>query len=132
MITISSAVEIQNVFVNLKSGPIKSNSGPIELWTIPISISIWGHFCPKNFHLSMFPAKISDKIFKNKEKKTFWGHFCPKKIFPINLSGISAFNWQKDRVDWPSNQILFHHYQHAKIIYSICSIHQIISEIHRI
>ena len=36
----------------------------------------------------------------------------------------------QSRLDCPSNQKLLHHYQHAKIIQSICSIHQIICEIH--
>ena len=44
----------------------------------------------------------------------------------------TAKKCQRDRVDWWSNQKLFHHHQHAKIIQSICSIHQIICEIHLI
>ena len=36
----------------------------------------------------------------------------------------------KDTEDWSSNQKLFNHYEHAKIIQSICSIHQILSDIH--
>ena len=32
--------------------------------------------------------------------------------------------------DTESSRILFHHYHHAKIIQSICSIHQIICEIY--
>ena len=38
----------------------------------------------------------------------------------------------QSRLDWPSNQKLFYHYQHAKLIESIRSIRQIIYEIHLI
>ena len=41
-----------------------------------------------------------------------------------------VFKCQRYRVDWLSNPKLSYHYQHAKIIQSICSIHQIICEIH--
>ena len=31
-----------------------------------------------NFYLSVFPAKINNKIVQNKEKTLFWGHFRTK------------------------------------------------------
>ena len=69
----------------------------------------------------MFPAKINNKIFQNKEKTLFWGGFCPKKFLQktlakYNWSGPPAFRCQSYRADWQSNQKLFHHYQHAKTI----------------
>ena len=66
MITKNSVVEIQSLIVNPKSWPNKLNSEQYH------------------FYLSMFPAKINDNIFQNKEKTLFWGHFCPKGIFPKN------------------------------------------------
>ena len=48
------------------------------------------------------------------------------------MSGSSAFKCQEFRVGCWSKQKLFLHYQHAKITQSICSIHQIICEIHLI
>ena len=63
MITKSSIVEIQNLFVDPKSWHVKSNS-------------------EQYFYLSTFPAKINGKIFQIKEKTLFWGHFCTKGNFP--------------------------------------------------
>ena len=98
-----------------------------------------------NFYLSKFPAKIKGKkFFKNKGKTLFWGHFWAyfvvfaqtefhlKNLAEYNCSGPPAFICQRYRVDWPSKQKLFHHYQQANIIQSICSIHQINYEIHLI
>ena len=50
--------------------------------------------------------------------------FCQKRLFlkhpaKYNCSGLPAFKCQRYTVDWPSNQKLFHCYQHAKIIQSI-------------
>ena len=56
-------MKIQNLILNPKSGPVKSNSDT-------------------NFVLTSFPAKVNDKIFQNKEKNIFWGHFSPKGISP--------------------------------------------------
>ena len=67
MITKSSVVKIQNLVLNPKSQPNKLNFEQ-----------------QKNFYLSMFPVKINDKIFQNKEQTLFWGDFCPKGIFPKN------------------------------------------------
>ena len=39
-----------------------------------------------NLYLSMFPAKINDKIFQNKEKTLCWGGFCPKKFLQKTLA----------------------------------------------
>ena len=72
------------------------------------------------------------------KKKTYFGViFSPKGILPKNSGkykciGPPTFTCQKYRVDWPSNQKLFHHYQHPKIIQPICSIHEITCEIHLI
>ena len=49
---------------------------------------------------------------------------CKKKLAKQNCS-VKCQNY---RVDWPSNKQLFNPCQHAKIIQSICSIHQIICE----
>ena len=43
-----------------------------------------------------------------------------------------AFNYRGYRIGWLTNQKLLYHYQHAKMIQSICSIHQIIREVHLI
>ena len=53
-------MEIQNLIMNPKSGPVKSNSEQYQ------------------FYLSTFPAKINDKRFQNKEKNLFWGHFSQR------------------------------------------------------
>ena len=45
-----------------------------------------------------------------------------------NCSGPPSFKSKRYRL----STILFHHYQHAKIIQSICSVHQIICESHTI
>ena len=110
------------------------NSKPSHESMNPFSWSL------NNFYLSTFSANLNfDKIFQNKGKILCWGHFCPEEIFPKN-SGKVQLEWSptiymskiQSRLGWPSNQKLFHHYQHAKIIQSICSIHQIICEIHLI
>ena len=68
-------------------------------------------------------------FFKIEKKITlFFGHFCPKEIFPKNYGYVQlqespAFKYQRYRVDWSSNKKLFHYYQHAKIVQSICSVH---------
>ena len=89
----------------------------------------------------MFPAKLNDKIFQSKGHTIFlfWGHFCPKEIFlktlvKYNCSGPPLFTCQRYResLDWSSSQKLFYYCQHAKIIQSICSFHQIILEVHLI
>ena len=67
MITKSSVVKIQNLVLNPKSQPNKLNFEQ-----------------QKKFYLSMFPVKINDKIFQNKEQTLFWGDFCPEGIFPKN------------------------------------------------
>ena len=66
MITKSTEVEIQNLVVNPKSGPVKPNSEQYQVLFKYVS------------------SKINDKIFQNKEKTLFWGYFCPKGIFPKN------------------------------------------------
>ena len=61
------------------------------------------------------------KFFKTK-KRTYFGvifvqrEFFLKAVTKYNCSRPPAFKCQTYRVDWPSKQILFHHYQHAKII----------------
>ena len=94
------------------------------------------------FFLSTFQAKINDKTFQNKGKTLFWGHFWAyfvvfaqrefflKHLAKYNCSGPPAFKCQRYRVDQPPNQKLFHHYQHAKFIQLIYSLHQIICEVH--
>ena len=74
-----------------------------------------------NFYLITFPAKIHDIVFPNKEKTLFWGSFCLEDIFPktsghVQLQQSPTFKCPRYRVDWPSNQKLFHYYQHAKKI----------------
>ena len=75
------------------------------------------------------------KIFEIKEKPGFWvifeHTFFLKNPVKFNYSS-SPGKRQIHTVDWPSNQKLFHHYLHAKIIRSIYSIYQIICEIHLI
>ena len=71
------------------------------------------------FYLSTFLAKITDKIFD----KFQWQKY--------NCS-VPPFKCQDYRIDWLSNQKPFHHYQHAKFNRPICSIYQIICEIHLI
>ena len=97
-----------------------------------------------NFYLSTFPAKINDSIFQNKGKNLFrvhfWAYFVVfaqrefflKHLAKQNCSGPPAFKCQRYRVNLLLNQKLFYHYQHVNIIQSICSIHQIICEIHLI
>ena len=88
-------------------------------------------------YISTFPAKIYRHFFKIKEKPYF-GIICAQSDFFLkalakyNCSGPPAFKCKTYTVDYHSNQILFHHYEHANIIQSICSIHQIICEIHLI
>ena len=77
------------------------------------------------------------KFFKIKEKSYFVvifehilsflpeGNFFLKNPAKYNCRGPPAFKCKRYRVDWPSNQKSFHHYQHTKIIQSICSIYQI-------
>ena len=77
------------------------------------------------------------KFFKIKEKSYFAvifehilsflpeGNFLLKNPAKYNCRGPPAFKCKRYRVDWPSNQKSFHHYQHTKIIQSICSIYQI-------
>ena len=79
------------------------------------------------------------KFFRITEKPYFGVIFAQRKFFlktlaKYNCSGPPIIQMWKieSRLGWSSNQRLFHHYQHAKIIQSICSIHQIICEIHLI
>ena len=58
--------------------------------------------------------------------------FFLKTMADYNCSSPPAFKCQRYSVDWSLNQKLFHHYQHATIIQTICSIHQIICELHLI
>ena len=116
MITKSSVVEIQNLVINPKSRPIS--------------------LIPEQFLFKyVFSKSQFDKFFKIKEKLYFDIIFAQRKFF---LKTLAKYNCSgpapkiQSRLGWPSNQKLFHHYQHAKIIQSICSIHQIICEIHLI
>ena len=92
-------------------------------------------------------AKISqiwDLYSKIENNLQFWGHFLVyfaafaqrelfiKNLVEYNWSGPATFKCQRQRVDYMSTETLFHCYQRAKIIQSICSIHQIICEIHLI
>ena len=59
-------------------------------------------------------------FFKIKQKSYFGviiaqREFFLKTLAKYNYSDPTAFKCQRYRVDWPSNQKLFHHYQHAKI-----------------
>ena len=51
-----------------------------------------------------------------------------KKLFTSNHQHVKV----RHRIGWQSNQTFFHHYQYAKNIVSICSMHQIICDIHLI
>ena len=80
---------------------------------------------------------VSSKTPRKKEKPYFGVIYAQREFFQktlakYNCSGPPTFKCQRYRVDWPSNQKLLHHYQHAKIILPICSIHQITCEIHLI
>ena len=44
-----------------------------------------------------------------------------------NCSCTPAFKCQNYTIDWPSKQKLFHHYNHAKIAQSICSVYSAVS-----
>ena len=109
MATKSSIMEIQNLIINPKSQPIKSNSEQFQ------------------FLLSMFPAKINDKL--QIKKKNYFEVVFPQRDFFLktltkyNYKGLRAFKCQRYRVDWPSNQILFNYYKLAKINQSNCSNH---------
>ena len=97
----------------------------IKHWTI--SIFIWVHFQEKSM----------TKFLKIKKKPYLGVTFAQRKLFLKNLviyscRGPPAFICQRYGVDWPSNQKLFHYYQHAGTVQSICSIHQIICDIHLI
>ena len=101
MATKSSIMEIQKLIINPKSQPIKSNSEQFQ------------------FLLSMFPAKINDKL--QIKKKNYFEVVFPQRDF--FLKTLRAFKCQRYRVDWPSNQILFNYYKLAKINQSNCSNH---------
>ena len=82
-------------------------------------------------------AKSTKKIFKIKKKPYFGVTFAQREFFQktlttYNCSSPPAFKCQRYRVDWSSNQKLLHHCVHAKTIQSICTIYQIICEIHLI
>ena len=68
----SSIVEIQNLTVNPKSWPIKSNSEQYK------------------FLFKYISSKYQSQNFskKKKEKTLFWGHFWPKGIVPKNSSNV--------------------------------------------
>ena len=88
-----------------------------------------------SFYLSLFPVKINGKVFKIKKKPCFVVIFAQREFFlktsaKYNYSGWQAFKYQKYRLDWQPKQKLFHHWEHANIIQSVCSIYQIICEIH--
>ena len=73
-----------------------------------------------------WPCRMSTKIS---------GHFMKQQniiLSKYNCSWPLAFKCQRCNVYWWSNQKLLHHYQHAKIIQTICSIHQIICELYLI
>ena len=60
------------------------------------------------------------KFFRIKKKPYFGVIFAQREFFPKtpamhNCSGPSVIKCQRYRKDW-SNQKLFHHYQHAKIV----------------
>ena len=65
MITKNSIMEIQNLVVNPKSWPIKSNCEQYP------------------FSFQYIPSKNQWQNF-SKEKTLFWSHFCAKGIFPKN------------------------------------------------
>ena len=115
MITRSSIVEMKNFVVNPQSRPIKSNSEYIFLF-------------------KYVSSKIQRQKFSKYRKNPYFGHtFAQRELFletlaMYNYRNIPAFKCQRYRVDWLSNQKLFHHYQHAKMIHSVCSIYQIICE----
>ena len=66
-------------------------------------------------------------VLKSLKQRCFVGN--ENKSNKCNSSRVKI---QGDRVDYQSNQTLLHHYMHVKTIQSICSIHQIILEIHLI
>ena len=58
-----------------------------------------------------------------KKKPYFWVTFVQREFFLKTLAMYYcrdplAFKCQRYRVDWPSNQKLFHHYQHARTVQS--------------
>ena len=68
------------------------------------------------------------------KKKTYFRVIFPKENFSQKLWLAvvpTAFVCQRYRVYWTKNQKLFRHHQHAKIIQSISTIHQIRCEIHQ-
>ena len=115
MITRSSIVEMKNFAVNPQSRPIKSNS-------------------EYTFLFKYVSSKIQRQKFSKYRKKPYFGHtFVQTELFletlaMYNCRDTPAFKCQRFRVDWLSNQTLFHHYQHAKMIHSVSSICQIFCE----
>ena len=112
MIIKSWVVEIQSLVMNPKSQTIKSDSGQYQ------------------FLFKYVSSKVNVKTFQNKGKPYFGVIFSKKELFlkPLaryNCMDPPAFECQRSRIDCPSNQKLFYHYQHAKNAKSICSVHQI-------
>ena len=115
MITRSSIVEMKNFVVNPQSRPIKSNS-------------------EYTFLFKYVSSKIQRQKFSKYRKKPYFGHtFVQTELFletlaMYNCRDTPAFKCQRFSVDWLSNQKLFHHYQHAKMIHPVSSICQIFCE----
>ena len=77
------------------------------------------------------------KFFRINKKPYFGVTFAQRDFFlkPLTMYScrcLTTFKSQGYRVHRSSKQKLFYHYQHAKIVQSICSIRQIICEIHLI
>ena len=106
MTTKSSIMEIKNLVMNPKLWLVTSNSEQYQ------------------FFLTTFPAKINGKIFQNKENT--YRENKEKKEFSLKTLELQGF----PRVYWSSNQKLFHYYQHARTVWSICSIYHIFCETH--
>ena len=80
----------------------------------------------------MFPAKINDKNFKINKKNPFLVVILAQREFFYQkhwLSITAVVPCHLKVKDTEQSEILFHHYQHVKIIQSICSIHLIICDI---
>ena len=109
----------------------KFNRGNSNLVVNPKSRLVIWNSEQYQFLFSTFPAKIYGKIFQNKKKNYFGVIFVQRELFlqtlaMYNWRGPLAFKCQRYSVDWSSNQKLFHHYRHVKIVHLLCSIHQII------
>ena len=116
----SSIMETQNLILNPKSQPVESNSERYQ------------------FSFKYISSKKSmAKFFKLKKKPCFVVTFAQQEFFLktlaiYNCRGLPEFKYQRYRVYWSSNQKLLNYYQHARTVQTICSVYQIICEIHLI